>query len=159
VRYFAYWKTLRFKTIIVILVHYLLSSYKLMTSSEQIFSLFYQKKHYSHIIRKRKPNYWHYNVKYIALKRSSPIENMKPQLINLDFIMKGDFMMKEITAPYFVNIHHFHDDYELVYVVESSGKRIIGNSIGNFKKQDMVLVSPSLPHAWFNDREYYDNSL
>ncbi len=73
--------------------------------------------------------------------------------------MKGDFMMKEITAPYFVNIHHFHDDYELVYVVESSGKRIIGNSIGNFKKQDMVLVSPSLPHAWFNDREYYDNSL
>jgi len=82
---------------------------------------------------------------------------MKPQLINLDFVMKRDFMMKAITAPYFVNTHHFHDDYELVYVVKSSGKRIIGNSVGNFKKHDMVLVSPHLPHAWFNDREYYDN--
>lgn len=82
---------------------------------------------------------------------------MKPQLINLDFVLKGDFMMKEITAPYFINTHHFHGDYELVYVVESSGKRIIGNSVGNFKKHDMVLVSPNLPHAWFNDREYYDN--
>ncbi|WP_262245162.1 AraC family transcriptional regulator [Parapedobacter soli] len=82
---------------------------------------------------------------------------MKPQLINLDFVLKGDFLMKEITAPYFINTHHFHDDYELVYVVESSGKRIIGNSVGNFKKHDMVLVSPNLPHAWFNDREYYDN--
>ena len=82
---------------------------------------------------------------------------MKPLLINLDFVLKGDFMMKEISVPYFVNTHHFHDDYELVYVIEGSGKRIIGNSVGNFKKGDMVLVSPKLSHAWFNDREYYDN--
>src|SRR5690606_6781714 len=43
-RAFASCETIRFNTIIEILVHYLLSSYKLTSSSEPIFSLFYQKK-------------------------------------------------------------------------------------------------------------------
>ena len=79
---------------------------------------------------------------------------MKPQLVHLDFAFTGVFMMKQISAPYFINTHHFHDDYELVYVMESSGKRIIGNDISNFQKGDLVLVGPRLPHAWFNDKEY-----
>jgi len=82
---------------------------------------------------------------------------MKPQLVHLDFAFTGVFMMKQISAPYFINTHHFHDDYELVYVMESSGKRIIGNDISNFQKGDLVLVGPRLPHAWFNDKEYYEN--
>lgn len=82
---------------------------------------------------------------------------MKPQLVNLDFAFTGVFKMKAISAPYFINTHHFHDDYELVCILESSGKRIIGNDISNFKKGDLVLVGPRLPHAWFNDKEYYEN--
>lgn len=82
---------------------------------------------------------------------------MKPQLVHLDFAFTGVFMMKQISAPYFINTHHFHDDYELVYVMESSGKRIIGNDISNFQKGDLVLVGPRLPHAWFNDKEYFEN--
>lgn len=82
---------------------------------------------------------------------------MKPQLVHLDFAFTGVFKMKQIAAPYFINTHHFHDDYELVYVMESSGKRIIGNDISNFQKGDLVLVGPRLPHAWFNDKEYYEN--
>lgn len=81
---------------------------------------------------------------------------MKPQLISLDYTFTGSFMIKEICAPYFINNHHYHNDYELVLVLESSGKRIIGNHVGNFKKGDIVLVGPRLSHAWFNDREYYD---
>lgn len=80
----------------------------------------------------------------------------KPLLIDLDYAFTGSFSMKEICVPYFVNTHHFHDDYELVLVLESSGNRIIGNHVGNFKKGDMVLVGPKLAHAWFNDQEYYD---
>src|SRR3546814_756622 len=28
----------------------------------------------------------------------------------------------------------------------------------DFRKGDMVLVGPRLPHAWFNDKEYYENN-
>ncbi|QEC53063.1 AraC family transcriptional regulator [Anseongella ginsenosidimutans] len=80
---------------------------------------------------------------------------MKPQLVNLDYVLLDSFKIKEITAPYFTNSHHFHNDYELVLVLESTGKRVIGDRVENFKGGDMVFVGPNLPHAWFNDNEYY----
>ncbi len=80
---------------------------------------------------------------------------MKPQLINLDYEFTAPFLIKELDVPYFINNHHFHNDYELVYVVESTGTRFIGDHIGQFKGGDMVFLGPNLPHAWFNDREYY----
>ncbi len=81
---------------------------------------------------------------------------MKPQLINLVYAFSEPFMIKELVVPYFTNTHHFHNDYELVFVLESTGKRVIGDHVGNFKKGDMVFVGPNLPHAWFNDKEYYN---
>jgi len=81
---------------------------------------------------------------------------MKPLLIDLDYTLTDTFMVKEIDVPYFQNTHHFHKDYEIVYVKESSGKRIVGDHVEGFGSGDLVLVGPNLPHAWFNDREYYE---
>lgn len=81
---------------------------------------------------------------------------MKPQLIDLEYEFTEPFLIKELAAPYFVNNHHFHNDYELVYVLESVGTRFIGDHIGNFRTGDMVFIGPNLPHAWFNDRVYYE---
>src|SRR3546814_2514036 len=44
------------------------------------------------------------------------------------------------------------------YTTLFRSKRIIGNDISDFRKGDMVLVGPRLPHAWFNDKEYYENN-
>ncbi|MEX2232374.1 MAG: AraC family transcriptional regulator [Cyclobacteriaceae bacterium] len=81
---------------------------------------------------------------------------MKPLLIDLDYTLTDSFLIKEITTPYFKNQRHFHKDYELVFVLESSGKRVIGNHIENFKKGDLIFVGPNLPHAWYNEKEYYE---
>jgi AraC-like DNA-binding protein len=43
---------------------------------------------------------------------------------------------------------HFHSDYELNMVLNTSGKRIVGDTIEQFENEDMVLVGPGLPHAW-----------
>jgi AraC-like DNA-binding protein len=43
---------------------------------------------------------------------------------------------------------HFHSDYELNMVLNTSGKRIIGDNIEHFENEDLVLVGPGLPHAW-----------
>ncbi|CAG5010672.1 HTH-type transcriptional activator RhaR [Dyadobacter sp. CECT 9275] len=81
---------------------------------------------------------------------------MKPLLIDLDYTLTDSFMIKEINAPYFNNTHHFHKDYEIVLVKESSGKRIIGDHVESFSDGDLVLVGPDLPHAWLNEKEYYE---
>jgi len=81
---------------------------------------------------------------------------MKPQLIDLDYTFIETFFVKELHVPYFINTHHFHRDYEIVFVKESAGKRIVGDHVEAFSEGDLVLVGPDLPHAWFNDKEYYD---
>lgn len=43
---------------------------------------------------------------------------------------------------------HFHTDYELNLVLNTSGKRIVGDSIEYFEMSDLVLLGPGLPHAW-----------
>ncbi|WP_460639243.1 AraC family transcriptional regulator [Larkinella harenae] len=70
--------------------------------------------------------------------------------------MTDTFLVKELNVPYFVNTHHFHKDYEIVFVKESTGKRIVGDHVEAFSEGDIVLVGPDLPHAWFNDKEYYE---
>jgi AraC-like DNA-binding protein len=43
---------------------------------------------------------------------------------------------------------HFHPELELNLVMNSSGKRIIGDSIMKFDDIDLVLVGPNTPHVW-----------
>lgn len=43
---------------------------------------------------------------------------------------------------------HSHKNYELNFVIEGTGKRIVGNSISSFENGDLVLLGPDLPHCW-----------
>ncbi|TFH50337.1 MAG: AraC family transcriptional regulator [Bacteroidia bacterium] len=43
---------------------------------------------------------------------------------------------------------HFHPEYELNLVLNSKGKRIIGDSILDYGSPDLVLIGPNTPHAW-----------
>ena len=46
---------------------------------------------------------------------------------------------------------HYHPELELNLVLNSSGKRIIGDSIQEYHGSDLVLVGPNIPHAWTGD--------
>ena len=43
---------------------------------------------------------------------------------------------------------HFHPEFELNMVLNSQGKRIIGDSIQDYNELDLVLIGPNTPHAW-----------
>ncbi|MCF8321784.1 MAG: AraC family transcriptional regulator [Flavobacterium sp.] len=50
---------------------------------------------------------------------------------------------------------HSHPELELVYIKESQGKRIVGNSVEQFVAGDMVFLGSDIPHVWLNDEMYY----
>ncbi len=64
--------------------------------------------------------------------------NESQQSIRVSF-----FEDKEFPAAW-----HFHPQFELTYVVSSSGMRYIGDSVHNFSVGDFVLVGANLPHSW-----------
>jgi AraC-like DNA-binding protein len=43
---------------------------------------------------------------------------------------------------------HYHDAYELHYILQSSGKLFVGDYIGGFGPGNLVLTGPRLPHNW-----------
>lgn len=45
---------------------------------------------------------------------------------------------------------HYHDAYELHYIVNSSGKLFVGDYIGAFAPGNLVLTGPRLPHNWIS---------
>lgn len=44
---------------------------------------------------------------------------------------------------------HYHPEYEIVYVHKGSGRRHVGNHLGNYEDGELVFIGPNLPHSGF----------
>jgi AraC-like DNA-binding protein len=45
---------------------------------------------------------------------------------------------------------HYHDAYELHFILRTSGKLFVGDYIGDFAAGNLVLTGPRLPHNWIS---------
>jgi AraC-like DNA-binding protein len=81
---------------------------------------------------------------------------MKPVLEYLPREAGESFVTRDFEYAYYPTPWHFHPEYELVLVTESTGKRFIGDSISEFKPGDLALIGPYLPHQYRNDPKYYE---
>jgi len=48
---------------------------------------------------------------------------------------------------------HYHNNFEISFILEGSGKRIVGDSIEEFQPGDLVFIGRNLPHVWIADKE------
>lgn len=48
---------------------------------------------------------------------------------------------------------HYHNKYEISFITEGSGKRIVADSIEEFHPGDLIFIGKKLPHVWIADKE------
>jgi len=78
-----------------------------------------------------------------------PIPADKSKLLNV-ICQEGK---KEFDYPW-----HYHQEYELTYILKGRGLRFVGNSVENFQDDDLVLIGPNIPHCWINESNHYKQS-
>ncbi|MBB6501960.1 AraC family transcriptional regulator [Pedobacter cryoconitis] len=83
---------------------------------------------------------------------------MKPQFIGVSTPQQKNIYVKTVDKPVLNSPLHFHDLCELVWIEESYGKRIVGDSVADFKSGDLVLMGPNLPHIWHNDPVFHQSA-
>ncbi len=53
--------------------------------------------------------------------------------------------------PYRTVRWHFHPEYEIHLITATSGRTFVGDYIGRFEPDNLVLVGPNVPHNWLSD--------
>lgn len=69
----------------------------------------------------------------------------------------GTFLLREFGKEAFDAPYHYHPEYELTYITAGIGKRYVGSHMSDFKKGDLVLLGPNLPHCWKLDTYVTEN--
>lgn len=48
---------------------------------------------------------------------------------------------------------HYHNNFEISFITEGNGKRIVADSIVDFSPGDLVILGPNIPHVWLADKD------
>ena len=73
------------------------------------------------------------------------MERLQAQIVVPD---SSSFTLKKtVLTPKTYKIHS-HKNFELNYILNGWGTRIIGDNIESFARGDLVLIGPDLPHCW-----------
>jgi quercetin dioxygenase-like cupin family protein len=82
---------------------------------------------------------------------------MKPALEHLPKEKDNSFVVKFFDYNYYPTPWHYHPEYEIVMVTESTGKRFIGDHISDFLPGNLAFLGPNIPHTYRNDEKYYED--
>jgi len=81
---------------------------------------------------------------------------MKLHLLSRSSIIDRSLKVSHNRYKNFLRVWHFHPEFELVAVIESSGMRFVGDNIERFDSGDVVLLGKNVPHMWLNDEIYFE---
>ncbi|WP_426670256.1 AraC family transcriptional regulator [Mucilaginibacter sp. McL0603] len=58
------------------------------------------------------------------------------------------FLVRKFGKTAFDAPYHFHEEYELTYILHGRGKRYVGSHMEDFTAGDLVLLGSNVPHCW-----------
>jgi AraC-like DNA-binding protein len=76
---------------------------------------------------------------------------MKIMHEQVSFAPRTMLKVKWDDFPHFTYPWHFHSEFEIVYVLKSSGRRFVADSAEPFQEGDITLMGSYLPHFWKSD--------
>lgn len=76
---------------------------------------------------------------------------MKIMHEQVSFAPRTMLKVKWDDFPHFTYPWHFHSEFEIVYILKSSGRRFVADSIEPFQEGDITLMGSYLPHFWKSD--------
>ncbi len=79
---------------------------------------------------------------------------MKKILRELTKSENSSYIVKEEIATQFAAPFHFHQGYELTYIVKGHGKFYGGDNLLNFTDGDLYLFGIGYPHYFINDKSF-----
>lgn len=53
-----------------------------------------------------------------------------------------------LVEAQFESVWHFHPEFELTYIRQGHGTRLIGDSVGNYFPGELTLIGPDVPHTY-----------
>jgi AraC-like DNA-binding protein len=84
---------------------------------------------------------------------------MKPLLFQIPKTETESFRVQVDDLPYFYDKLHFHPEWQITLVLQSSGTQFVGDSVERFQPFDVYFLGSNLPHVFRNDAEYYHENL
>jgi len=73
----------------------------------------------------------------------------------INYPADNSFLIKYDDFPHFTVPWHFHNEYEIVFIIRSFGKKFVGDSVEVFSPGDLSVYGSKLPHFYMNDQSYY----
>jgi len=83
---------------------------------------------------------------------------MKPFKEEINYPTENSFILRYNDFAHFSVPWHFHNEFEMAYIVQSTGKRFVGDVIENFRPGDFAFYGSTLPHLHHSDEQYYSGN-
>lgn len=80
---------------------------------------------------------------------------MLPSLKKVDSGINEIVEILLVNDKHFYPMWHFHPQYEIMLIENSTGSRYAGDNISLFDKGEITLLGPGIPHLFRNHPEYY----
>jgi AraC-like DNA-binding protein len=66
----------------------------------------------------------------------------------VSFAPRTTLKVKWDDIPHFTYPWHYHSEFEIVYVIKSTGRRFVADSVEPFQDGDITMIGSNLPHFW-----------
>lgn len=73
----------------------------------------------------------------------------------INYPAENSFLIKYDDFPHFTVPWHFHNEFEIVYIIKSYGKKFVGDLVEEFAPGDLSVYGSRLPHFYMNDPAFY----